>query len=134
MLKNGVHFTTPELKKLGCRYKSCRLDYEEKQSGLVEKAVETAATYLPLVESASALVRILFSLCYAMCFTTHCTDFEHTPLDCGIYHLERACRLSVTLVIVTLPHDEPTNASVGGFRLVWTRAEVSLFPSIGNML
>ena len=56
VLKNGVHFTTPELKKLGWRYKECRLQYEEKQSGLVEKAVETAATYLPLVESASALV------------------------------------------------------------------------------
>ncbi|CAM9157187.1 unnamed protein product [Ectocarpus sp. 4 AP-2014] len=56
VLKNGVHFTTSELKKLGSRYKSCRLEYEEKQSGLVEKAVETAATYLPLVESASALV------------------------------------------------------------------------------
>lgn len=56
VLKNGVHFTTPALKKLGARYKECRLQYEEKQSGLVEKAVETAATYLPLVESASALV------------------------------------------------------------------------------
>eukprot|EP00903_Cladosiphon_okamuranus_P013061 g12182.t1 len=56
VLKNGVHFTTPELKKLGWRYKECRLQYEEKQSGLVEKAVETASTYLPLVESASALV------------------------------------------------------------------------------
>ncbi|CAM9858570.1 unnamed protein product [Discosporangium mesarthrocarpum] len=33
-----------------------RQDYQEKQEGLVEKAVETAATYLPLVETASALV------------------------------------------------------------------------------
>lgn len=56
VLKNGVHFTTPELKELGFRYKEARREYEEKQSGLVEKAVETAATYLPLVESASGLV------------------------------------------------------------------------------
>ncbi|CAM9701543.1 unnamed protein product, partial [Hapterophycus canaliculatus] len=56
VLKNGVHFTTPPLRKLASRYKECRLQYEEKQSGLVSKAVETAATYLPLVESASALV------------------------------------------------------------------------------
>lgn len=57
VLKNGVHFTTPPLRKLASRHKECRLQYEEKQSGLVSKAVETAATYLPLVESASALVR-----------------------------------------------------------------------------
>lgn len=57
VLKNGVHFTTPELKALGVRFKEARREYEDKQAGLVEKAVETAATYLPLVESASALVR-----------------------------------------------------------------------------
>lgn len=56
MLKNGVHFTTPALKELACRYKEARREYEEKQAGLVGKAVETAATYLPLVESASGLV------------------------------------------------------------------------------
>lgn len=56
VLKNGVHFTTPALRAAGVRFKSVRLEYEEKQSGLVEKAVETATTYLPLVESASALV------------------------------------------------------------------------------
>ncbi|CAN0184702.1 unnamed protein product [Ascophyllum nodosum] len=56
VLKNGVHFTTPELRGLGRRYKELRREYEEMQSGLVEKAVETAATYIPLVESASALV------------------------------------------------------------------------------
>ncbi|CAM9884620.1 unnamed protein product, partial [Laminaria digitata] len=56
VLKNGVHFTTPELKELGVRYREARMEYEEKQAGLVEKAVETAATYLPLVESASTLV------------------------------------------------------------------------------
>ena len=60
VLKNGVHFTTPELKELGVRYREARLEYEEKQAGLVEKAVETAATYLPLVESASALVSFFF--------------------------------------------------------------------------
>lgn len=56
VLKNGVHFTTPALRDAGLRFCEARQDYEEKQSGLVEKAVETAATYLPLVESASALV------------------------------------------------------------------------------
>lgn len=60
VLKNGVHFTTPELKELGVRYREARLEYEEKQAGLVEKAVETASTYLPLVESASALVSFFF--------------------------------------------------------------------------
>lgn len=58
VLKNGVHFTTPELKALGVRHKEAKREYEEKQAGLVEKAVETAATYLPLVESASTLVSV----------------------------------------------------------------------------
>lgn len=57
VLKNGVHFTTPTLRKASDRYCDARREYEVKQAGLVEKAVETAATYLPLVESASALVR-----------------------------------------------------------------------------
>ena len=54
--KNGVHFTTPELQSLSERFADIDQEYEHEQQGLVDKTVETAATYLPVAEAASALV------------------------------------------------------------------------------
>ncbi|CAM9675744.1 unnamed protein product, partial [Phaeothamnion confervicola] len=56
VLKNGLHFTTPELRAAGREHMELRREYGEEQAELVAKAVETAATYLPVVEAASALV------------------------------------------------------------------------------
>jgi DNA mismatch repair ATPase MutS len=61
-LQNGVHFTTPKLERLGSRLKEIQDAYKEKQATLVTKAVETALTYLPLAEAASALVAELDTL------------------------------------------------------------------------
>lgn len=54
--KNGVHFTTPELERLSDRCIHINEEYERLQRQLVVKTVDTAATYLPVVEAASALV------------------------------------------------------------------------------
>jgi DNA mismatch repair protein MSH2 len=56
ILKNGCHFTTPALERMATRYLSLEREYQEKQSELVEKALETALTYLPLIESVAVLV------------------------------------------------------------------------------
>ncbi|KAG5182147.1 muts protein-like protein 2A [Tribonema minus] len=56
VLKNGVHFTTPQLRDAGKRYIALKQEYEKQQEELVGKAVETAATYLPLMESACNVV------------------------------------------------------------------------------
>jgi DNA mismatch repair protein MSH2 len=56
ILKNGVHFTTPELEELSERIAGLDEDYAIEQKGVVEKAVETACTYLPLAEAVSAVI------------------------------------------------------------------------------
>jgi len=54
--KNGVHFTTPTLRTLGERLRAVESSYKTLQQEVVRKAVETAATYLPVVESACYLI------------------------------------------------------------------------------
>jgi DNA mismatch repair protein MSH2 len=51
-----VHFTTPQLERLADRYKAIDAEYQSQQQGLVSKAVETASTYLPVVEAASTVI------------------------------------------------------------------------------
>ena len=54
--KNGVHFTTDSLQRISSRVADIDREYQHQQKALVIKAVETAATYMPLAEAASALV------------------------------------------------------------------------------
>ncbi len=56
ILKNGVHFTTPDLRQAAKRYRDLKTEYSEKQEDLVSKALETAITYLPVMEIASEVV------------------------------------------------------------------------------
>ncbi len=68
ILKNGVHFTTPDLRQAGKRFQLLKNEYSEKQEDLVSKAVETASTYLPVMEMASEVVAeldVLVSMAHA---------------------------------------------------------------------
>lgn len=56
ILKNGVYFSTKELTQLGTKKKDLMTEYEEKQRGIVVKCMEIAATYVPVLESASTLL------------------------------------------------------------------------------
>lgn len=56
ILKNGTHFTTPVLERIAERYLAIDQEYQEKQQELVDKAVETALSYLPLIESVAVVV------------------------------------------------------------------------------
>jgi len=56
MLKNGLHFTTPELTGVAERHQEVERLYRKQQAELVRNAVATARTYLPVVEAACALV------------------------------------------------------------------------------
>jgi DNA mismatch repair protein MSH2 len=56
ILKNGTHFTTPILERIADRYLTIEREYHEKQQELVDKALATALTYLPLIESVAVLV------------------------------------------------------------------------------
>lgn len=54
--KNGVHFTTSKLSSIGDRLKDIDIEYKQLQKDLVGKSVDTALTYLPIAEAASAIV------------------------------------------------------------------------------
>jgi len=56
ILKNGIYFTVPSLRSISERYAAIQVEYREKQQELVEKAVETASTYVPLLECVASLV------------------------------------------------------------------------------
>lgn len=56
ILKNGTHFTTPELEDVCDRLRGVQEEYQEKQQELVNKALETASTYLPVLETAAGLI------------------------------------------------------------------------------
>jgi DNA mismatch repair protein MSH2 len=56
ILKNGVHFSTPALDRIAERYLTLQTEYAQQQAALVQQAVETARTYLPVVEAVAALI------------------------------------------------------------------------------
>jgi DNA mismatch repair protein MSH2 len=56
ILKNGVHFTTPALERIAERYLALQGEYDTHQAALVGQALETARTYLPVVEAVAALI------------------------------------------------------------------------------
>jgi DNA mismatch repair protein MSH2 len=56
ILKNGVYFSTKELTQLGTKKKDLMTEYEEKQRDIVMQCMAIAATYVPVLESASALL------------------------------------------------------------------------------
>lgn len=56
ILKNGCHFTTNEISTLSDRYASLETDYRHQQQALTVQCVETALTYMPMVEMASSVV------------------------------------------------------------------------------
>jgi DNA mismatch repair protein MSH2 len=56
ILKTGVYFTVPALRTISDRYATIQDDYREQQQELVVKALETAATYTPLLECVAHLI------------------------------------------------------------------------------
>ena len=67
IMKNGVHFSTSELKALGDEKTNLIETYQEKQASIVEMAMQVVVTYLPLFEKASLIVAeldILASFAY----------------------------------------------------------------------
>ena len=56
ILKNGVYFSTKELEQLGTKKKDLMAEYEEKQRDIVNKCMEVAASYVPVLERCSVLL------------------------------------------------------------------------------
>jgi DNA mismatch repair protein MSH2 len=56
ILKNGVHFKCRDLRQASQKYVELAEQYEQQQKDLVTKALETANTYMPVMEIASEIV------------------------------------------------------------------------------
>lgn len=56
VLKNGVYFSTADLRDLGCRKFDLLAEYEERQRDIVKNAASVAVTYVPVLERLSELV------------------------------------------------------------------------------
>mmetsp|Transcript_12946 Transcript_12946/g.26245 ORF Transcript_12946/g.26245 Transcript_12946/m.26245 type:complete len:389 (-) Transcript_12946:610-1776(-) len=61
--KDGVRFTTSELRRLSQEYVNIIHDYDSKQSELKMKTLEVVASYLPVVEEISQRISQLDVLC-----------------------------------------------------------------------
>lgn len=56
ILKNGVYFSTKELEQLGTKKQDLMMEYEDKQRDIVNKCMEVASTYVPVLERLSVLL------------------------------------------------------------------------------
>lgn len=72
MLKNGVYFSTKELRELGSKKQDLMAEYDKIQRGIVVNAMKVAATFVPVIERASVLVAeldVLASFAYVAAYS-----------------------------------------------------------------
>ena len=74
ILKNGVYFTTKELRELAEQKGDLSSQYESEQREIVSKAMEVAVTFAPVLERASVFIAeldVLASLAYVAAYNAH---------------------------------------------------------------
>uniref|UniRef100_A0A7S3VA85 DNA mismatch repair proteins mutS family domain-containing protein n=1 Tax=Chaetoceros debilis TaxID=122233 RepID=A0A7S3VA85_9STRA len=74
LLKNGVYFSTKELRELGSKKHDLLLEYDKNQREIVQNAMGVAVTYIPVLERASELIAeidVLASLANVAAFNPH---------------------------------------------------------------
>mmetsp|Transcript_7713 Transcript_7713/g.11036 ORF Transcript_7713/g.11036 Transcript_7713/m.11036 type:complete len:922 (-) Transcript_7713:55-2820(-) len=71
-LKNGVYFSTTELRQLGTKKQDLMEEYDKHQRQIVVQAMQVSATFVPVLERASVLVAeldVLASLAYVAAYS-----------------------------------------------------------------
>jgi len=63
LLKNGVYFSTKELRQLATKKQDLLAEYDKFQRQIVVDAMKIASTYVPVLERVSSLVSQLDVLC-----------------------------------------------------------------------
>ena len=74
VLKNGVYFTTKELRQLGTQQQDLRAEYDRHQAAVVLDAVSVASTYASVLERASEAVShldVLTALAHTAAYSAH---------------------------------------------------------------
>lgn len=102
ILKNGTYFTVPALQSLADRYVNTQLEYKLQQQSIVEKALDTATTYLPVVESVASIIAELDVLVsFAMAAAVAPGDYVRPTLHAqgsGVLNLKDARHPCVELM------------------------------------
>ena len=124
ILKTGIYFTTPALRAIGERFSSLQEEYREMQQELVEKAMETAVTYTPLIECVAHLLAELdvltaFSTAAALSPGVYVRP-KMLPRGEGIIQLEDARHPCVELMdcMSFIPNDYHLQRGVSNFQIV----------------
>ena len=124
ILKTGVYFTVPALRTISDRYATIQEEYREQQQELVVKALETAATYTPLLECVAHLIAELDVL---VSFSTSAAlspgvYVRPTLLQkgSGVLQLEQARHPCVELMdgVNFIPNDYDLVRGTSGFQIV----------------
>jgi DNA mismatch repair protein MSH2 len=124
ILKNGVHFTTPQLERIGDSHKDVEAEYQKAQQGIVGKVVETACTYLPLAEAAAGVVAELDVLAsFATAAATSAGDYVRPvvrPRGAGILNLTKARHPCVEMMdgVDFIPNDYNLTRGESNFQLI----------------
>jgi DNA mismatch repair protein MSH2 len=122
--KNGVHFTTPELECLSDSYRQLEQEYDQAQRTLVVKTVETAATYLPVAEAASAIVAeldVLVSFAQAAALSpSEYVRPKVLPVGSGVARFKKARHPCVELMdnVNFIPNDYDLVRGSSSFQIV----------------
>jgi len=92
LLKNGVYFSTKELRQLGQRKHDLLEEYYKHQRQIVQNAMDVAMSYVPVLERASEIISeldVLASLAHVAAFSPHgyCQP-EITDSDCDGFGIE----------------------------------------------
>jgi len=100
LLKNGVYFSTKELRQLGTKKHDLLAEYDKHQRGIVKNAMSVAITYIPVLERASEIIAevdVLASLAHAAAFNPHgycrpeMTDGEEDGLGIELTDARHPC-------------------------------------------
>lgn len=100
--KSGLHFTIPALKRIADRTKVVNAQYSKAQQRVVEKVIDTARTYVGLIEAAAALVAELdvfasFATTAALAPVEYCRPVVH-PMGTGVLKFSAARHPCVELM------------------------------------
>jgi hypothetical protein len=100
LLKNGVFFSTLELRQLGSKYQDLKAEYDQHSRKVVKDAMAVACTYQTVVERASDIVAALDVLCalaYVAAYSPHgyCKPTLTDGEDDGMGITVRTCTVLV---------------------------------------
>lgn len=76
LLKNGVYFTTDDLRDAAAEYHSIISEYEEEQKVVADKVIATASTYVPVAEAVARVAAEMDVLLSFAHVAAHCPTGE----------------------------------------------------------